>query len=96
MSKSYDENSCVRTLTNKCRLVIDGRKVIKAAKDQVIGIKAWGKIDYLVNYRGYIFMRDNRIIQKPTTPQEKQEIKKTKKVIRKVRKDIDTKPIKKR
>ena len=86
--KNHDENQCVRVLSNKCRLAIDGRtKTIRGSKNQVIGIKAWGRIDYLMHYHGYTFIWDNNVMLKANTPEEKKAASKTKKVIRKMRND---------
>lgn len=90
--KNHDENQCVRILSNKCRLSIDSRtKTIRGSKNQVIGIKAWGRIDYLTNYCGYTFIWDNTVISKDTksNPEEKKALNKSKKTIKKMRKDAE-------
>ena len=88
----HDENNDVRILANKCRLMIDGRtKTIRGSKSQVIGIKAWGRIDYLTGYCGYTFIWDNTVISKDTrnNPDSKKELNKSKKTIKKMRKDAE-------
>lgn len=66
MSKNHDENQDVNILKRKI-FVNQGTKTIKAAKDANIGIKSWGRIDYLVNYCGYHFIWENGIILDKTT-----------------------------
>lgn len=57
MSKNrYDEASVVRRLSKKASININAReKTIEIVKDNTdVGIRSWGKIDYLCNYCGYI------------------------------------------
>ena len=88
MKRNHEENDCVRVLTNKCHLNIDGRtKTIRASKNQVIGNKAWGRIDYLMKVHGYVFMWDNNVLLKANSPEERSITSKTKKIIKKTRND---------
>ena len=57
--KKHDENKCVRAIYKIAR--VNG-KIIEIAKNAIIGIHTWGKIDYLVKYCGYVLIRTN-----PTT-----------------------------
>jgi len=99
MKRNHEENDCVRVLTNKCHLNIDGRtKTIRGSRNQVIGNKAWGRIDYLMKVHKYIFMWDNNnVLLKAQNPDEKKQFNKTKKIIKKMKKDDNLgKPSKKR
>lgn len=97
MKRNHEENDCVRVLTNKCHLNIDGRtKTIRASRSQAPGNKAWGRIDYLMKVHGYVFMWDNTVL-KAQNPDERKQTNKTKRVIKKMKKDDSfSKPSKKR
>lgn len=87
MKRNHEENDCVRVLTNKCHLNIDGRtKTIRASRSQFPGNKAWGRIDYLMKVHGYVFMWDNTVL-KAQNPDERKQTNKAKKVIKKMKKD---------
>lgn len=62
MSKQHDENQDVRILSRNRIYVNQGQKLIKAPKDTPIGIRAWGRIDYLCHYCAYHFIWDNSAI----------------------------------
>ena len=96
MSKKHDENQDVYILTKECKLVINGKKTIYGSKNQVIGNKAWGRIDYLTKYCGYVFIWDNTLVSKETQKDSnaKTELKKTKKTIKKARKEHDINNVK--
>lgn len=53
--RHYDEATCIRLLSKKSEIHIDTRgKFINVVKEpQNIGIRSWGKIDYLCHYCGY-------------------------------------------
>lgn len=59
--KKYDENKVVRELTYNKVIKIEksvnalGTKWITAEKGTLIGIRRWGKIDFLTHYCGYKF-----------------------------------------
>ena len=54
MVKRHQENNDVRILARMGRVSVnEEKKTIRMAKDAVIGIKAWGRIDYLCNYKGW-------------------------------------------
>lgn len=52
--KHYDEASCVRSLSKKNSININGNRieVLKGATD--VGNGSWGKIDFLVKYCDYV------------------------------------------
>ena len=54
----HDENKDVRLLSRIVK-VNTVNKTIKAPKGTLIGIRSWGRIDYLTNYCGYVFIYDN-------------------------------------
>ena len=88
MKRIHEENQCVRILTQKCHLFIDGRtKTIRASRSQTPGNKAWGRIDFLMKVHGYVFMWDNNVLLKGQNPDERKQTNKTKKVIKKMKKD---------
>ena len=54
MKKTHVENNDVQLLARMGRVgVNEDKKMLRASKNAVIGIKTWGKIDYLVNHRGW-------------------------------------------
>lgn len=58
--KNHDENKDLR-LFSRIGKVDSITKTLKANKNQLIGIRMWGRIDYLTKYCGYVFIRDNSI-----------------------------------
>lgn len=54
----HDENKDVR-LVSRIAKVNTVNKTIKAPKGAVIGIRTWGRIDFLTNFCGYTFIWDN-------------------------------------
>lgn len=60
MAKKHDENKDVR-LISKITSVNHINKTIQAPKSANIGIRSWGRIDYLVNYCGYSFVWNNNV-----------------------------------
>ena len=58
MAKRHDENSDLRSF-GRIGSINVVTKTLRASKAVVIGIRMWGKIDYLVNYCGYNFVWDN-------------------------------------
>lgn len=55
----YDENKVLRSIARVAR--VEGNHVILKS-DAIVGIHMWGKLDYLVNYKGYTVSRSNNII----------------------------------
>ena len=58
--KHYDENKVLRSVSRVAR--IEGNHVI-IKPDTIVGIHMWGKLDYLVNYRGYIVSRSHNVVK---------------------------------
>lgn len=58
MAKRHDENKCLKSFNRIGRVDIYN-KTLQAAKNAVIGIHLWGKIDYLTNYCGWHFIWNN-------------------------------------
>lgn len=56
----YDENKVLRSVSRVAH--IEGNHIILKA-DAVVGIHMWGKLDYLVNYKGYMVSRANNVIK---------------------------------
>ena len=54
----HDENKDVR-LVSRIAKVNTVNKSIKAPKGAIIGIRTWGRIDFLTNICGYTFIWDN-------------------------------------
>lgn len=50
----HDENKDVRLVGKRCKISLYD-KSIEAPKGTIIGIKLWGRIDYLCHYCGYRF-----------------------------------------
>lgn len=59
MSK-HDESKDLR-LISKITKVDYSDKTIQAAKSSIIGIRSWGRIDYLTNYCGWHFIWNNNV-----------------------------------
>lgn len=56
----YDENKVLRSISRVAR--VEGNHIILKA-DAIVGIHMWGKLDYLVNYRGYTVSHANNVIK---------------------------------
>lgn len=54
----HDENKDVRPLS-KVAKINQGTKSIIIRRDQVIGNKRWGRIDFLCHYCGYHLVRED-------------------------------------
>lgn len=54
----HDENKDVRLLSKIAR-INQGSKSIIIRRDQVIGNKRWGRIDFLCHYCGYHLVRED-------------------------------------
>ena len=54
MGKKHDEGNDVRILTRLGRVKVNEKEmVIRVPKNAVVGNKAWGRIDFLTNHRGW-------------------------------------------
>lgn len=56
----YDENKVLRSVSRVAR--VEGSHII-LKPDAIVGIHMWGKLDYLVNYRGYTVSRSKKVIK---------------------------------
>lgn len=54
----HDENKDLK-LFSRIGKVNTVTKTLKASKAQLIGIRMWGRIDFLTHYCGYTFIWDN-------------------------------------
>lgn len=52
MAKRHEEERDLRSVS-KIGKVHQGQKVIEISKSQLVGIKMWGKLDYLTHYKGW-------------------------------------------
>ena len=75
MGKTHDENKDLRSLT-RIGSVNYGSKQIIVPKGTIIGIKMWGKLDYLTKYCGWYFSWSNKVVKKSVIPFEYRETKK--------------------
>ena len=58
MAKRHDESKDLRSF-GRIGSVNVVTKTLSASKAVIIGIRMWGKIDYLTHYCGYHFVWDN-------------------------------------
>ena len=58
MAKKHDEKKDVRIVSRIAK--IDGNYIIIPI-NAVIGIRTWGRIDFLVHYCGYVLNRSNNV-----------------------------------
>ena len=56
----YDENKVLRSVFREAR--IEGNHII-LKPNAIVGIHMWGKLDYLINYRGYIVSRSHNVVK---------------------------------
>lgn len=56
MAKNHDENKDLRSVAQVCRVNYSD-KTISYDPNALIGIRRWGKIDYLVHYCGWHLIR---------------------------------------
>ena len=71
----YDENKVLRSVSRVAR--IEGNHII-LKPDAIVGIHMWGKLDYLVNYRGYMVSRSNSVIEAKSKESSQKADKRTK------------------
>lgn len=60
MSKNHDENKDLK-LVSRIAKIDYSNKSIQAPKSSVIGIRTWGRIDYLTHYCGWVFIWNNNV-----------------------------------
>ena len=58
MAKKHDERKDLKCVSRIAK--IDGNRIIIPI-NAVIGIRTWGRIDFLVHYCGYVLIRSNNI-----------------------------------
>lgn len=56
----HEENKDLR-LVSRIAKINYSNKTIQASKTAVIGIRTWGRIDYLVNHCGWFFIYNNEV-----------------------------------
>lgn len=75
----HDENNDLRSIS-KIGKVSYSNGTITLNRNSIIGIKMWGKIDFLRNHRGWVILWDNKVVvdnknynndDKPTTTKER-------------------------
>lgn len=60
MSKKHDENKDLRLISRIAKIDYSNRS-IQAPKSSVIGIRSWGRIDFLTRYCGWSFYWNNSV-----------------------------------
>lgn len=60
MSKKHDENKDLR-LISRIAKVDYSNKTIQTPKSTIIGIRSWGRIDFLVRHCGWMFFWNNNV-----------------------------------
>lgn len=77
----HDENKDVRLLSQIAK-INQGSKSITIRKDQIIGNKRWGRIDFLCHYCGYHLVREDgavvTVVVEKDNKRKKEELKKHK------------------
>lgn len=77
----HDENKDVRLLS-KIAKINQGTKSIIIRRDQIVGNKRWGRIDFLCHYCGYHLVREDGVVATTVVEREnkrkKDELKKKK------------------
>lgn len=81
MGKKHDENRDVKLLSRIVR-VDSHTKRISCPKGTQIGIHAWGKIDYLTHYCGYVFIYNNDIVIRSVSDTDSSDKRKKKKEVK--------------
>jgi hypothetical protein len=79
MKKHYDERSVLISLARNNVKVEFADKRIIIGNSQSIGIHTWGKIDFLVHYCGYIWLREPSIKVQALIAQDEKTTKAAKK-----------------
>ena len=60
MNKKHDENKDLRLISRIAKIDYS-TKTIQAPKTAIIGIKSWGRIDFLTHYCGWHFIWNNNV-----------------------------------
>lgn len=86
MAKKHDENKDLRLISRICKIDY-AFKVISTSKSTIIGIRTWGKIDYLVNYCGWTFVYDNSVVVRAINNMDSDNTKNSKREAKKAAKE---------
>ena len=58
MSRKHEEGNDVRILARTGRVRVDEKlKKLRMSKDALVGIRTWGRIDFLANHCGWTLVR---------------------------------------
>ena len=60
MAKNHDEAKDIRLVSRIARIDYSN-KTIQSPKSAIIGIKTWGRIDFLTHYCGWTFIYNNDV-----------------------------------
>ena len=60
MNKKHDENKDLRLISRIAKIDYS-TKTIQTPKTAIIGIKSWGRIDFLTHYCGWHFIWNNNV-----------------------------------
>lgn len=60
MNKKHDENKDIRLISRIAKIDYS-TKTIQAPKSTVIGIRSWGRIDFLTRHCGWVFFWNNKV-----------------------------------
>lgn len=59
MAKKHEEGNDLRVLDRGGKVRIsEGSKTLRVSKGAVIGIKTWGRIDFLTHHRGWTLVSE--------------------------------------
>ena len=58
MAKRHDENKDLKSFSRVGKINYSD-KTLRASKSAIIGIRLWGRIDFLTHYCGWTFIWDN-------------------------------------
>ena len=86
MSKKHDENKDLR-LVSRIAKIDYSNKSIQAPKSAIIGIRTWGRIDYLTHYCGWTFIWNNNVSVRSNNNNEDKEPNKRKREAKKIAKE---------
>lgn len=84
--KLHDENKDLH-LISRIAKVDYSNKTIQAPKSATIGIKTWGRIDFLVNHCGWFFIWNNDVNVRRSQANDNGEVTKRKRDAKKAAKD---------
>ena len=82
----HDENKDLR-LISKIAKIDYSNKTIQSPKSAIIGIRSWGRIDYLTHYCGWYFIWNNEVKVVRTSNSDNDSANKRKRETRKLAKE---------